>query len=67
MRDTGHITLWNVECILVEESDGIFIIPKDKDKIKGIRTHFDDQNFSLNYCGDIGLKCTASSSECGLN
>lgn len=59
MRDTGHITFWNVECIFVEESDGISIIPKDKDKIKDFRTHFDDQNFIFNYCGNTGHKCTA--------
>lgn len=47
MRDIGNITLWNVECIFVEESDGISIIPKDGDKIKDFRTHFDDQDFIL--------------------
>ncbi|WP_124067274.1 hypothetical protein [Clostridium sp. E02] len=59
MRDTGHITLWNVECIFVEENNDISIISKDKDKIKDFRAHFNDQNFILNYCGNIGYKCTA--------
>ncbi|WAJ22081.1 hypothetical protein [Lacrimispora xylanolytica] len=33
MSDTGHITLWNVECIFVEESDDISIVQSVKDAL----------------------------------
>ncbi|MEG2530066.1 MAG: hypothetical protein RSB02_08315, partial [Anaerovoracaceae bacterium] len=59
MMDTGYITLWDIECVFVEESDCIFIIPKDKEKIKDFRIHFGDQNFTIEYCDSVGFKCTA--------
>lgn len=59
MKGTAHITLWNVECILVEESDGICIIPKDKDKTIEFRKHFKDKDFILNYCENVGHNSTA--------
>ncbi|MGN0561696.1 MAG: hypothetical protein ACI4K6_02730 [Candidatus Fimenecus sp.] len=54
MKDNGYITLWDTECIFVEESDGIIIIPKDKDNFKNFRPHFRDENFILKYCGLAG-------------
>ena len=54
MKDTGYIRIFDTDCILVEEENCISIIPKEKDNLKKIRPHFDDQDFILNYTGTIG-------------
>lgn len=54
MVDTSYVTVWDTEYILVEESDGLYLIPKEKDDIQKIRPHFDDPNFVLHYSGKIG-------------
>lgn len=54
MKDTGHIRFFDTDCILIEEENCISIIPKEKDDLKKIRSHFDDQDFVLNYTGTIG-------------
>lgn len=59
MVDTGYVTVWDTECIIVEESDGLYLIPKEKDDVKRIRPHFDDQNFVLRYSGGIGFDSVA--------
>lgn len=59
MQDIGYVRLWDVECILVEEVDGISIILKDEADLKKIRPHFGDQNFVFNYCGKIGFNSIA--------
>lgn len=67
MRDTGHITLWNVECIFVEESDGISIIPKEKDKIKASGHIFTIRILFSTIVGILVISVPHSSSEYGLN
>lgn len=59
MVDTSYVTVWNTECILVEESDGLYLIPKEKDDIQKIRPYFDDQEFVLRYSGKIGYDSIA--------
>lgn len=54
MKETGHISLWNVDCILVTDEDSLLVIPKDKDNIKKINSHFNDQDFLIEYEGIVG-------------
>lgn len=55
MKDIGHVTIWDVECIIIEDTDGLFIIPKQKENIKKIRPHFEDRGFFLKFTGTIGF------------
>lgn len=66
MKSNGYITLWDTECIFVEESDGIIIIPKDEDSFNNFRPHFKDENFILKYCGYIENKSIAFIERVGL-
>lgn len=59
MVDTSYVTVWNTDCILLEENDGLYLIPKEKDDIQEIRPHFDDQDFLLRYSGGIGFDSVA--------
>ena len=59
MRDTSYATFWDTECIVIEERDGLFLIPKEKDDIKKINSHFNDQDFILRYNGTIGFSSIA--------
>ncbi len=54
MKSNRCVTIWDTECIFVEESDGIIIIPKDKDSFKNFRPHFKDENFIFRYCEFAG-------------
>lgn len=54
MKETGHISIWNVECVFVVEDSEIVIIPKNKDDIRKINSHFDDHNFIVKYYAAVG-------------
>lgn len=54
MKETGHITLWGVECVFIVENKEIVIIPKNKDDIQKINSHFDDRNFIIKYHPTVG-------------
>lgn len=54
MKETGYITLWGVNFIFFLEGDSFIIVPKDKDDIKTINSHFDDQEFIIKYHGTVG-------------
>ena len=49
MKETGYITLWNVDCVFVVENNHIVIIPKEQGDIKKINSHFNDSNFAMLY------------------
>lgn len=59
MKNIGHISFFDTDCILVEEENCISIIPKEKDNLKKISPHFDDQDFILKYTGTIGSNSIA--------
>ena len=59
MKDIGHIRFFDTDCIFVEEDNCILIIPKEKDNLKKIRSHFDDQDFILKYTGTTGYDSIA--------
>ena len=54
MKETGYITLWNVDCVFIVENDCIVIIPKDNADIQKINSHFDDSNFIIQYNPIVG-------------
>ena len=54
MKETGYITLWNVDCVFIVENNCIVIIPKDKADIQKINSHFDDSNFIIQYNPIVG-------------
>lgn len=54
MKETGYVTLWNVECVFIVENNCISIIPKDKADIQKINLHFDDSNFIIQYNSVVG-------------
>ena len=54
MKETGQITLWDVEFVFVVDDDSILLIPKEKEDIKKINSHFDDIDFIINYSYNIG-------------
>lgn len=54
MNETGHITLWDIECVFIANDNDIFIIPKNKDDIQKINSHFDDTNFLIKYHSTFG-------------
>lgn len=53
MKDIGHVTLWGAECIIIEDADGLFVVPKQKENIEKIRPHFEDRGFFLRFTGTI--------------
>lgn len=59
MKDTGYITFHDADCILVEEKDDIILLLKNPDDIKKVRPFFENQNFILNYKGNIGYNSVA--------
>lgn len=54
MKETGYITLWDVECVFIVEDNYIVIIPKDKDDIQKINSHFEDYDFIIKYNPTVG-------------
>ena len=54
MKETGYITLWDVECVFAVEDKAIVIIPKDKNDIQKINSHFEDQDFIIKYNPTVG-------------
>ena len=36
MKETGYITLWDVECVFIVDNNNIVIIPIDKNDIQKI-------------------------------
>lgn len=54
MKETGYITLWNVDCVFVVENNHIVIIPKEQGDIKKINSHFNDSNFAIQYNPTVG-------------
>lgn len=59
MKNTGYLSLWDVEWIFIEESDGISLIPKNRDDIKKIKSHFEDKDFLINFNGSLTLNSIA--------
>ena len=53
MKVTGQITLWDVEFVFVVDGENILLIPKEKEDIKKVNSHFYDSNFVVNYCPDV--------------
>lgn len=54
MKETGYITLWNVDCVFVVENNHIVIIPKEQGDIQKINSHFNDSNFAIQYNPTVG-------------
>ena len=54
MKETGYITLWNVDCVFITENNYIIIIPKNKADIQKINSYFDDSNFIIQYNPIVG-------------
>ena len=54
MKEMGYITLWDVECVFIVEDNCIVIIPKNKDDIQKINSHFQDYNFIIKYNPTVG-------------
>ena len=59
MRDTSYTTLWDTNCIIIEEDDGFFLIPQNKEESNRIKSHFGEQDFILRYNGGIGFNSVA--------
>ncbi len=59
MKDTGYLTLWDVECVFYEEANALIIVPKDEREYSKLAKHFHEGNFILRYEGNIGRQCTA--------
>ncbi len=53
MKVTGQITLWDVEFVFVVDGENILLIPKEKEDIKKVNSHFCDSNFVVNYFPDV--------------
>lgn len=59
MNDVGHMVLWNVDCVYVEEEHYICAIPKDKSECRKLNSHFEERNFTINYINNRGFTCAA--------
>lgn len=49
MRETGQITLWDIDCVFIVDDNSIIVIPKNLDDIQKINSHFEDTDFVINY------------------
>lgn len=65
MKEAGYITFHDVECIILEDLDKIYIVPKVLDDIKKLRPFYYNNNFSIEYQSSVGLNryCYIESSE----
>lgn len=54
MNKTGYITLWNADCVFCFDNNDIIVIPKNKDDIYKMNSHFNDNNFIVNFEQNFG-------------
>lgn len=59
MARTSHFRFHDIDSILVEDNDSMFIVPKSKKDIIKLRPYFFDRDFMLNYDNGFKMKSYA--------
>lgn len=59
MYSVGYVTFDNVDCVYTIDNAGIRLIPAQKEDIRKLNRHFDDQNFLFYYSDEVDRNCIA--------
>ena len=49
MNSCGYVTFCSIDCVYIIENDGIRLIPTQKESVRELNSHFDDQDFLFHF------------------